>query len=325
MSKCFLVLEDGTILEGTGFGFEKTAYGEVVFNTGMTGYQESLTDPSYIGQILIMSYPLIGNYGINPDRRRVGQGPGAAVSWSGRTASSRRDMYGRMRPWTHSSRRTRFLGSRELDTRSAHHPHPGEGDARAGPSSSTRTRRRSWRRCRTCPIPPTPTWCGRPAPRGCVRYEKEGAKTVALIDCGVKAEHRPRAAQALQRGTRCPTTPRPHASGTMRSTAVSSPTVRATRPTRTCRTPPSGRSGTIKEDYPIMGICMGNQLLALAFGGTHLQDEVRPPGRQPAGEAQGAGVHHLPEPWLRRSTRDPRRHRPGGRARSTSTTARWTG
>ncbi len=53
-------------MEGTGFGSGKTAFGEVVFNTGMTGYQESLTDPSYMGQILIMSYPLIGNYGVNP-------------------------------------------------------------------------------------------------------------------------------------------------------------------------------------------------------------------------------------------------------------------
>ena len=50
MAKCFLVLEDGTVMEGTGFGSGKTSFGEVVFNTGMTGYQESLTDPSYMGQ-----------------------------------------------------------------------------------------------------------------------------------------------------------------------------------------------------------------------------------------------------------------------------------
>ena len=46
MAKCYLVLEDGTIMEGTGFGFDQTAYGEVVFKTSLTGYQESLTDPS---------------------------------------------------------------------------------------------------------------------------------------------------------------------------------------------------------------------------------------------------------------------------------------
>lgn len=64
--KGLLVLEDGTVLEGIGFGAETTAFGEMVFNTNMTGYCEALTDPSYRGQILMMTYPLIGNYGIDP-------------------------------------------------------------------------------------------------------------------------------------------------------------------------------------------------------------------------------------------------------------------
>ncbi|HWJ02749.1 MAG TPA: carbamoyl-phosphate synthase domain-containing protein, partial [Verrucomicrobiae bacterium] len=64
--KAVLVLEDGTVFEGTGFGAEAENFGEVVFNTSMTGYQEILTDPSYCGQIVTMTYPLIGNYGINP-------------------------------------------------------------------------------------------------------------------------------------------------------------------------------------------------------------------------------------------------------------------
>lgn len=62
-----LVLDDGTIIEGDGFGAEKEVFGEVVFSTTMSGYQEGLTDPSYKGQILMPTYPLIGNYGINPD------------------------------------------------------------------------------------------------------------------------------------------------------------------------------------------------------------------------------------------------------------------
>lgn len=60
-----LALEDGTILKGEGFGFETIKTGEVVFATGMTGYVESLTDPSYKGQILMSTYPLQGNYGIS--------------------------------------------------------------------------------------------------------------------------------------------------------------------------------------------------------------------------------------------------------------------
>jgi carbamoyl-phosphate synthase small subunit len=63
--KAILVLEDGSVYEGHSFGAETTAYGEVVFSTSMTGYQEMLTDPSYAGQILVPTYPLIGNYGIN--------------------------------------------------------------------------------------------------------------------------------------------------------------------------------------------------------------------------------------------------------------------
>jgi carbamoyl-phosphate synthase small subunit len=59
-----LILEDGSEFSGFSFGFEKSVSGEVVFNTAMTGYPESLTDPSYKGQILVLTYPLIGNYGV---------------------------------------------------------------------------------------------------------------------------------------------------------------------------------------------------------------------------------------------------------------------
>ena len=63
--KARLILENGMIFEGNAFGHLKESVGEVVFTTGMTGYQEVLTDPSYYGQIVTMTYPLIGNYGIN--------------------------------------------------------------------------------------------------------------------------------------------------------------------------------------------------------------------------------------------------------------------
>jgi carbamoyl-phosphate synthase small subunit len=62
-----LILEDGTEFVGTAFGAATETLGEVVFNTGLTGYQEVLSDPSYCGQIVTMTYPLIGNYGINRD------------------------------------------------------------------------------------------------------------------------------------------------------------------------------------------------------------------------------------------------------------------
>ena len=63
-----LILEDGTVFSGTSIGAQKTVISEIVFNTSMTGYLEVLTDPSYAGQAITMTYPLIGNYGVTPDR-----------------------------------------------------------------------------------------------------------------------------------------------------------------------------------------------------------------------------------------------------------------
>lgn len=61
-----LIFDDGTVLDGMGFGYSTAVFGEIVFNTGMVGYPETLTDPSYSGQILALTYPLVGNYGV-PD------------------------------------------------------------------------------------------------------------------------------------------------------------------------------------------------------------------------------------------------------------------
>ncbi len=65
-ARATLILEDGSIFSGYSFGYQGTTDGEVVFNTGMVGYPETLTDPSYAGQILVITYPLVGNYGVPP-------------------------------------------------------------------------------------------------------------------------------------------------------------------------------------------------------------------------------------------------------------------
>ena len=65
--KCVLVLQDGTRWEGEAFGAEVSVTGEAVFQTGMVGYPEALTDPSYCKQILVITYPLVGNYGVPGD------------------------------------------------------------------------------------------------------------------------------------------------------------------------------------------------------------------------------------------------------------------
>lgn len=74
ITKAYLILEDGTVLEGKSFGAKREVISEIVFNTSMTGYLEVLTDPSYAGQAVTMTYPLIGNYGIAKEDMESGRG-----------------------------------------------------------------------------------------------------------------------------------------------------------------------------------------------------------------------------------------------------------
>ncbi len=95
MSKAYLALEDGTVFEGKNFGAQGEAYGEVVFNTSMTGYQETLNDPSYKGQIVTMTYPLIGNVGVNEEdyESQTPKVEGFVVREVSRIASNYRSQY----------------------------------------------------------------------------------------------------------------------------------------------------------------------------------------------------------------------------------------
>ena len=96
----YLALEDGTVYEGTAFGAEGERDGEVVFTTSMTGYQEILTDPSYCGQIVTMTYPLIGNYGVTPEDEESDRiwASGLVVRELCRVPSSHRSQ-GRLEDW----------------------------------------------------------------------------------------------------------------------------------------------------------------------------------------------------------------------------------
>src|SRR3984957_18364933 len=92
-----LVLEDGTTLRGKGFGAYGESFGEMVFNTGMTGYQETLTDPSYCGQIVAMTAPHIGNTGVNDEDPENHRHLGAWHARADHTAArARRDAGGRL-------------------------------------------------------------------------------------------------------------------------------------------------------------------------------------------------------------------------------------
>ncbi|HYJ91888.1 MAG TPA: glutamine-hydrolyzing carbamoyl-phosphate synthase small subunit [Pyrinomonadaceae bacterium] len=114
-NKAILVLEDGRTFNGASFGAEGETFGEIVFNTSMTGYQEILTDPSYAGQIVCMTYPLIGNYGVNTEdvESRRPWVEGFVVREASRVASNWRatetlDVY---------LKRNNIIGIEHIDTR----------------------------------------------------------------------------------------------------------------------------------------------------------------------------------------------------------------
>ncbi|MGH2711625.1 MAG: glutamine-hydrolyzing carbamoyl-phosphate synthase small subunit [Actinomycetota bacterium] len=115
MTEALLVLEDGTAFRGRGFGAEGESFGEVVFNTGMSGYQEVLTDPSYARQIVVMTYPHVGNYGVNADDPESGaiQVAGFVVREAARRPSSWRAR------WSLGEylERSGIVGIEDLDTR----------------------------------------------------------------------------------------------------------------------------------------------------------------------------------------------------------------
>src|ERR1700741_1560804 len=115
MMNAILALEDGSIFRGPGFGASAEACGEVCFNTSMTGYQEILTDPSYKGQIVTMTYPLIGNYGINAEdvESRRPQVEGFIVRELSRTPSNFR-AHGTLNAYL---RENNVLGLEGIDTR----------------------------------------------------------------------------------------------------------------------------------------------------------------------------------------------------------------
>jgi carbamoyl-phosphate synthase small subunit len=111
----FLLLEDGRRFDGEALGHRGVALGEVVFNTGMTGYQEVLTDPSYTGQLVTMTYPLIGNYGVN-DEDRESETPSVA-GFIVREASRRASSWRAQETLPAYLERHRVVGITELDTR----------------------------------------------------------------------------------------------------------------------------------------------------------------------------------------------------------------
>jgi carbamoyl-phosphate synthase small subunit len=283
--KAILALEDGTIFEGESLGAPGRTYGEVVFNTGMTGYQEILTDPSYAGQIVTLTYPLIGNYGITPDdfeSRRV-QVEGFVVREAAETPSN----------WRAEQSLSAFLkargivGIKGIDTRALTRALRVRG-VMMGAISTEETPEQILARLKASPgyaavdlvrkvttEQPYRWSVGATRPDTAGRESAHEARTdsatppvepkyrIALLDCGVKYNILRSLAQLG-----CETTVFP-------CTASASELLRAD-PDGIMLSPGPGDPAllgyvvaTVRDligKKPILGVCLGNQILGCAFG-----------------------------------------------------------
>ena len=264
MMKALLALEDGTVYHGQAFAGAGEVSGEVVFNTSMTGYQEILTDPSYKGQIVTMTYPLIGNYGVNPEdveSTRV-QAEGFIVreyepipsNWRSLESLadylSRQGVIGIEGVDTRGlTRHIRLAGAmkgvistEDLDSASL------VDKARASPGLIGRDLAKDV----TCREPYQ--W-----PR-----EQECRFRVVALDCGLKLNM---ARSLARRG--CEVTVVPAHTGPEEIKAINPDGILLSNGPGDPE-PITYAVETIKRlipDYPIFGICLGHQLLGLAFGG----------------------------------------------------------
>ena len=264
MTQAHLVLADGTTYTGIAFGAPGTTVGEVVFNTGMTGYQEILTDPSYAGQLVTLTYPLIGNYGVNLDdfeSRRV-QVAGFIIKELADAPSNWRSQ-GTLDDFlrTHG-----VVGIAGLDTRALTQKLRSVGVMMGAISSEKSVEELKqilahsagyaevdYVRAVTTDVPYV--W---PSATGEIKYK------IAALDCGLKYNIL-RSLAALG----CETTVYP--------SDTSAEIILATNPDGVFLSPGPGDPAllgdivqavrVLSHAKPTMGICLGNQLIGCAFGG----------------------------------------------------------
>jgi len=263
MTRAVLLLEDGTAYPGAGLGLNKEVFGEVVFNTAMSGYQESFTDPSYAGQILVMTYPLIGNYGFHQniaESNRI-QIRGLVVKEPAFFSSR-------------GSRITKYLAETGLpvvwgvDTRALTLKIRDHGTMKGIilPGNQGKNLKKLAVRIRRTPDPDRENLVPGVSTPKIVVHKGPGRKRIVLIDCGAKKSIVTKLiefAQVFQvpwnAGFEVIKSFKPH--GIMISNGPGNPEHPAVMATtvRTIR--------KLIGKYPVFGICLGHQLLGLALGG----------------------------------------------------------
>ncbi len=284
-----LVLEDGTVIRGSFFGSPKRSFGELVFNTNMTGYTEALTDPSYRGQILLMTYPLIGNYGVDPawmesDEIQVS---GFVVREACEAPSHARSQ----KPLGPFLEEFQVPGLQGADTRALTIRIRSQGTMKAALVPEGADLRAAARTVRTMPYPDRRNLVAEVSCRVPIRYPGNGKRTLVVIDCGVKRNIL-REAQRFADVVRVPwDTPadeilamRP--SGVIVSNGPGDPS----HPDLVRTVVPTVRE--LADRLPLLGICLGHQILALAFGGKTFKLKFgHRGGNQPVKDLRTGRVH----------------------------------
>jgi carbamoyl-phosphate synthase small subunit len=263
--KALLVLEDGTVVSGEGFGAEKTVFGELVFNTNMTGYQESLTDPSYKGQILMSTYPLIGNYGTNKDNYESEkiQPEGFVVSENCHFPSHRKDT----NVLSDFLKKYDVPGISDVDTRALTIKTRKYGTMKAALATHSNgiDADALVEKVKKMPHPTEKNLVADVSCKKIINHKGVGNHNILLVDCGVKRNIMRfllKGANVIQASYDI--TPdqirkiNPH--GILISNGPGDPAHPEIMKT-TAKT-----IDGIAEEYPIMGICLGHQILSIVFG-----------------------------------------------------------
>ncbi|TDA30750.1 MAG: carbamoyl phosphate synthase small subunit [Archaeoglobi archaeon] len=258
--KAALALEDGTYLEGEAFGAEKTALGEIVFCTSMTGYVEALTDPSYKGQILMMTYPLIGNYGVC---REDFESDGVKVE-----GFVVRELCKRPSNWRSEMSVDELLkeygvvGIQGIDTRMLTKKIRIYGSMKAAIGVGVE-REKLIRMARDQPFISDIDLVDKVCVKEPKRLEAKGKFEVVLIDCGVKMSI---VRQLLKRGINLTLVPYNYPADKILEMNPDGVFI-SNGPGDPARVKET--IGTIRRligKLPMAGICLGHQLMALAFG-----------------------------------------------------------
>lgn len=264
-AKAILVLEDGRAFRGSSFGAAGETFGEMVFNTSMSGYQEILTDPSYAGQIVAMTYPLIGNYGVNEAdaESRKPWAEGFVVREASKVASNWRatetlDAY---------LKRREIVGIERVDTRALVRHIRDKGAMRAAISTIDLDEKSLLEKILSSPEMQNRELASSVTVEKSFEYEADGAEKfhVVAFDFGVKTNSLREFAKIGCRLTVVPA-------------ETSAADVLALKPDGIFLSNGPGDPSSMKtvvaeikklttENVPMFGICLGHQILGQAFGG----------------------------------------------------------